>query len=162
MLSHVRGFPVPSFREGRKNDPQAGCPFGDNVAAVTREQVDESLRSVLDLPVDEVWGLTVDEIGTVIDRSAEKKGHLAACPRCTSAFQRWLAAKDLTPRDFGAADWSEVKPFNVWNKDSDRPWLEDRGTAVQRMLSVVSRGDTMLYWYTYGPDYKKGDSFSKS
>jgi hypothetical protein len=29
------------------------------------------------------------------------------------------------------------------------------------MLSAVSRGNTMLYWYTYGPDYKKGDSFSQ-
>jgi hypothetical protein len=29
------------------------------------------------------------------------------------------------------------------------------------MLSAVSRGDTMIYWYTYGPDYKKGDSFSQ-
>lgn len=287
MLSHVMGFPVPSFRERQRNDPQAGCPFGDNVAAATHEQVEESLRSVLDLPVDEAWGLTVDEIGTVIDRSAEKKGHLAACPRCARAFQRWLDAKGLTPRDFGAADWSEVKPLNVWDKDGNRPWLDDRGAAlaayytrdfnnyvtamlfaglrkrfneanrakqralargeidsqaarqpwihsfalrgntflmkghsldffdfyrqadnaivyetsnrgpriwhwdsylcdvqrimakemglaqgiyikphrgapVQRMLSAVSRGDTMLYWYTYGPDYKKGDSFSQS
>jgi hypothetical protein len=29
------------------------------------------------------------------------------------------------------------------------------------MLSAVSRGNTMLYWYTYGPDYWKGDSFSQ-
>jgi hypothetical protein len=36
-----------------------------------------------------------------------------------------------------------------------------RGAPVQRMLSAVSRGDTMLYWYTYGPDYTKGDSFSQ-
>ncbi|MBC8217347.1 MAG: hypothetical protein H8E73_02675 [Planctomycetes bacterium] len=36
-----------------------------------------------------------------------------------------------------------------------------RGAPVQRMLSAVSRGNTMLYWYTYGPDYKKGDSFSQ-
>ena len=287
MLSHVMGFPVPSYRAGRQSDPQSGCPFGDNVAAVTKEQVEESLQSVLDLPVDEVWGLTVDEIGTVIDRSAEKKGHLAACPRCARGFQRWLQTKGLTPGDFGASDWSEVRPLNVWDKDSDRPWLHDRGAAlaayftrdfnnyvtamlftelknafddanrakrqaldsgetdtpvarqprihsfalrgntflmkghsldffdfyrladnaivyetsnrgpriwgwdsylcdvqrvvaqkmnlaqgiyikphrgapIQRMLSAVSRGDTMLYWYTYGPDYKKGDSFSQS
>jgi hypothetical protein len=35
-----------------------------------------------------------------------------------------------------------------------------RGAPVQRMLSALSRGDGMLYWYTYGPDYWKGDSFS--
>ncbi|MHC4176314.1 MAG: hypothetical protein ACYSWU_02340, partial [Planctomycetota bacterium] len=37
-----------------------------------------------------------------------------------------------------------------------------RGAPIQRMLSAVSRGNTMIYWYTYGPDYKKGDSFSQS
>jgi hypothetical protein len=287
MLSHVMGFPVPSYRADRASDPQAGCPFGNNVAEVINGQVEESLRSILQLPVDEVWGLTVDEIGTVIDRSAEKKGHLAACPRCARGFQMWLAEQGLTPGEFGVSDWSEVRPLDVWDKASDRPWLHDRGKAlaayytrdfnnyvtamlfsklkkefddanrakrralahaetdnatarqpwiysfalrgntflmkghsldffdfyrwadnaivyetsnrgpriwgwdsylcdvqrvvgermnlaqgiyikphrgapVQRMLSAVSRGDTMLYWYTYGPDYKKGDSFSQS
>ena len=37
-----------------------------------------------------------------------------------------------------------------------------RGAPAQRMLSVVSRGATTLEWYTYGPDYSKGDSFSQS
>jgi len=37
-----------------------------------------------------------------------------------------------------------------------------RGAPLQRMLSAVSRGNTMIYWYTYGPDYHKGDSFSQS
>ncbi len=37
-----------------------------------------------------------------------------------------------------------------------------RGAPQQRMLSVVSRGTEALEWYTYGPDYAKGDSFSQS
>ncbi|HUS90368.1 MAG TPA: hypothetical protein VM695_00915, partial [Phycisphaerae bacterium] len=37
-----------------------------------------------------------------------------------------------------------------------------RGAPLQRMLAAVSRGATMVYWYTYGPDYHKGDSFSQS
>lgn len=37
-----------------------------------------------------------------------------------------------------------------------------RGAPAQRMLSVVSRGTTAFEWYTYGPDYSKGDSFSQS
>ena len=37
-----------------------------------------------------------------------------------------------------------------------------RGAPSQRMLSVVSRGARALEWYTYGPDYSKGDSFSQS
>ncbi len=286
MIAHVMGFPVTRYRPGRSEDAQAGCPFGDNVASETERLVEESLEHVLSLPVAEVWGLTVDEIGTVIDASREKKAHLSVCPRCISGFQEWLKRKGLAPSDFGAQDWSGVRPLNVWDPQSDRPWLGDRGLAlaayytrdfnnhvtamlftrlrdafaganetkraamargdrqstqarqpwvysyalrgntflmkghsldffdfyresdhaivyetsnrgpriwgwdsylcdvqrvvsqkmnlaqgiyikphrgapVQRMLSAVSRGNTMLYWYTYGPDYRKGDSFSQ-
>jgi len=287
MIAHIMGFPVDKYRSGRSEDPGAGCPFGENVAARTQQLVAESLKNVLSLPVDEVWGLTVDEIGTVIDGSREKKAHLSVCPRCIRGFQDWLKRKGLKPSDFGASDWSGVRPLNVWDSESGRPWLRDRGLAlaayytrdfnnhvtammftrlkeafaranegkrgalargddpdgpqarqpwiysyalrgntflmkghsldffdfyrladnaivyetsnrgprvwgwdsylcdvqrvvatrmhlargiyikphrgapVQRMLSAVSRGNTMLYWYTYGPDYKKGDSFSQ-
>ena len=37
-----------------------------------------------------------------------------------------------------------------------------RGAPVQRALSAISRNAKMLYWYTYGPDYFKGDSFADS
>ena len=37
-----------------------------------------------------------------------------------------------------------------------------RGAPEQRMLAVVSRGVRVIEWYTYGPDYAKGDSFSQS
>ena len=37
-----------------------------------------------------------------------------------------------------------------------------RGAPAQRMLSVVARGTRAIEWYTYGPDYSKGDSFSQS
>jgi len=287
MISGVMGFPVEQYRAGRNEDAQAGCPFGEDVAERTRQLVAESLEGIVSLPIEEVWGLTVDEIGTVIDGSREKKAHLAVCPRCIREFQEWLKGKGLKPSDFGASDWSGVRPLNVWDSQSGRPWLQDRGLAlaayytrdfnnyitamlftelkeaftrsnegkraalarssesdsgdarrpwiysyalrgntflmkghsldffdfyrladnaivyetsnrgpriwgwdsylcdvqrivaekmhlargiyikphrgapVQRMLSAVSRGNTMLYWYTYGPDYKKGDSFSQ-
>jgi len=287
MITNIMGFPVDKYRSGRNEDPHAGCPFGENVAARTQQLVKESLENVLSLPVEEVWGLTVDEIGTVVDGSREKKAHLSVCPRCIRGFQEWLKRKGLKPSDFGVEDWSGVRPLNVWDSESDRPWMRDRGLAlaayytrdfnnhvtammftslkeafaraneakraalarggepdspqvrqpwihsyalrgntflmkghsldffdfyrladnaivyetsnrgpriwgwdsylcdvqrvvatkmnlargiyikphrgapVQRMLSAVSRGNTMLYWYTYGPDYKKGDSFSQ-
>jgi len=37
-----------------------------------------------------------------------------------------------------------------------------RGAPAQRMLSVIARGTRAFEWYTYGPDYSKGDSFSQS
>ncbi len=37
-----------------------------------------------------------------------------------------------------------------------------RGAPAQRMLAVAARGTRVIEWYTYGPDYAKGDSFSQS
>src|SRR5262245_13490841 len=37
-----------------------------------------------------------------------------------------------------------------------------RGAPIQRALSAASRGSKLIYWYTYGPDYVKGDSFAES
>lgn len=34
-----------------------------------------------------------------------------------------------------------------------------RGAPVQRALTAVARGVRSLYWYTYGPDWAKGDTF---
>ncbi len=34
-----------------------------------------------------------------------------------------------------------------------------RGAPVQRALAAVSRRCTLIYWYTYGPEWYKGDSF---
>lgn len=36
-----------------------------------------------------------------------------------------------------------------------------RGAPEQRLLAAVSRGATTIEWYTYGPDYARGDSFSQ-
>jgi hypothetical protein len=37
-----------------------------------------------------------------------------------------------------------------------------RGAPIQRALAAASRGAKLIYWYTYGPDYVKGDSFAES
>jgi len=37
-----------------------------------------------------------------------------------------------------------------------------RGAPVQRALAAASRGAKIIYWYTYGPDYVKGDSFAEN
>lgn len=37
-----------------------------------------------------------------------------------------------------------------------------RGAVIQRALAAASREAHMLFWYTFGPDWEKGDSFSVS
>ncbi len=37
-----------------------------------------------------------------------------------------------------------------------------RGAPIQRALSAAARGARMIYWYTYGPEYSKGDTFAES
>lgn len=37
-----------------------------------------------------------------------------------------------------------------------------RGAPVQRALAAAGRGAKLIYWYTYGPDYSKGDSFAEN
>ena len=34
-----------------------------------------------------------------------------------------------------------------------------RGAPMQRALAAVARGSKLIYWYTYGPEWSKGDTF---
>jgi hypothetical protein len=85
----------------------------------------------------------VDEIGSVFDGSPEGKGHQSVCPRCIEGFREWLKAMGLKPSDFGAKDWSEVRP-NVYRPtgeaDAPRmpkdPWLPEPGWSL---LAYYSR-----------------------
>jgi len=281
----IMGYPAPSLR-ARPPNPEAGCPFGAGVAALTEEGVRKSLDAMFATRLPEVWGLTVDEIGAVVDQSPEGKSHYSRCPRCGEAFRAYLKGQGLAPADFGKTVWADVKPvdltpkegpgfdaadrgqalaayytkqFNnyasaklfrplrdacaraneakrkalaegrkdapeaarpyvysyalrgntflmkghsldffdfyrhadnafvyemsnrgpqVWSWDSylcdvgravsGRMGLEfgvyvkpHRGAPIQRALAAAARGARMIYWYTYGPDYKKGDSFSQ-
>jgi len=83
------------------------------VAAAQRAGVEQSVAAMLAVPVPEVYSLTVDEIGAVVDRSPEGKGHMAVCPRCAEAFREYLKGQGLAPADFGAAEWKDVKPVEL-------------------------------------------------
>jgi hypothetical protein len=276
---HGPGYPVPSVRRSEGSGrivraPEgAGCPYHPDVAGRMAEAAAKLLADVREAGVDEVWALTVDEIGSVFDRSPEGKGHQSVCPRCIEGFRDYVRGLGLTPDDFEAKGWSDVRPNAYWPRGQEppKPWLPERGwglltyysrrfncatsarlfeplrlaceeankagqkpqvysfalrgntflmrghsldffnfyrhadsafvyetsnrdprvwqwdsylcdvgrvlkrrmgkqfgiyvkphrgAPVQRALAAVARGATMLFWYTYGPDYKKGDSFS--
>ena len=279
------GFPVGRYDAKQKNaDPEAGCPFAPGVPERTKAGIAEVLATFPQAAAEEVWALTVDEIGSVFDAASEGKRHVAVCPRCADAFRSYLRGQGLTPADFGSVDWDSVKPFDSYAKDfkleaadratglrafhtgmfvnyataklftplrdtlaelnrekqraldakeSDTPavkrpflysyalrgntflmgghsldffefyrhadngfvyetsnrepriWQWDsylcdvgrvvsaerklrfgiyvkphRGAPIQRALSAISRNAQMLYWYTYGPDWAKGDTFA--
>ena len=119
MIGRATGYPVPRYREGRYEADDAGCPYGPAVAEQTEEGIRDSLKA-LEIPVPEVWGLTVDEIGVVVDRSAQKKQHLALCPRCAEGFREFLKGQGLKPSEVGGSDWAEVKPLDVFGPPRPR------------------------------------------
>ena len=96
-LASATGFPVPTYRKDRtNNDPECGCPFGSQVAQRSAEGIQAALDKNLNIPTPEIWALTIDEIGTVFDQSAEGKKHLEVCPRCLEGFRRYV--QGLAPR----------------------------------------------------------------
>ena len=263
VYAQLGGYPVPSAKKGQAV-PEAGCPFAPGVATRTKEMIDSALGAALRMKTDEVWWRTEDEIGAVIDRAPEGKGHFAACPACGDAFRAWLRAQ-------GYAGWADAKPVDLSAKGAEptamtyytamfstyasaklftpirdaiakaneekrknpalpQPWVYSfalrgntflmgghsldffdfyryadnamvyetsnrdarvwgwdsylcdvgrvlsetmrtefgvyvkphRGAPIQRALAAASRGAKMIYWYTYGPDYVKGDSFAEN
>jgi len=132
------GYPVPTARKGdAKPDPEAGCPFAAGVPQRTEEGVKKTLDEMLALRTEEVWGLTVDEIGSVLDRAPEGKSHFARCPRCTEAFGAWLREKGLKPADFGKGDWADVKPLDMAPPKGEEPDLANPGTALAAYYTRV-------------------------
>ncbi|RYZ08859.1 MAG: hypothetical protein EOO73_06065 [Myxococcales bacterium] len=266
------GYPSP---EKRREPAAAGCPFAAGREERARLQAETALSRALQEDAEDVWVLTVDEIGAVTDLATEGKAHLATCPRCRAGFVAWLKQLKQTPAAVGANKWSDVAPLGIWGA-SERRWLASaglrrrayltrrflnvasasmfsplrdalaaynaapkpdphaparvisyalrpstfssngssldmfefyryadnaivwetsnrdarawgwdaytmdvqrvvaeryglsegiyvkphRGAVIQRALSAVARGNDFVYWYTYGPDYWKGDAFS--
>jgi hypothetical protein len=151
-LEHFPGYPVPSYRKDRPQqvDPAMGCPSHPSVSQVQQEQIAHAMASVAHLPVDQVWGLTVDEIGAVIDRSPQGKAHLSQDEHCIAAFQAWLQQLGHSPSDFGKAAWDQVKPPDIWARGTDvpRPWRQDAGAALAAYYSRRFNNETSARLFT--------------
>jgi len=258
------GSPINLVRK-RADDESEGCPFDPVIAEQMSRSVERSIAEFKDIGARQSWALWWDEIGVAV------KGHMNDCPRCHEQFRTYLRSLRVEPRDVGAAQWEQVRPYPIWpGKDRQPPatrpqdnsaealryyytyrfmtwatarlfvdaarrfkeegiflyamqgptpswaghsldWHEfydtgantavvfetsnrdprvwqwesyladiaagiarrhgmpmgclikpHRGAPQQRMMAVVSRGARVFEWYTYGPDYAKGDSFSQS
>lgn len=132
------GYPVPAVAKSEdparpaRVPPGSGCPFGPQVAERTQAGLDQ-LAGILAEKGDEVWSTTVDEIGPIINGAPEGKLHVVTCDACAEGFRGYLRGKGLAPRDFGRADWREIRPVDIWtgfggkSKSPPPGWLGDAG-----------------------------------
>ncbi|MFN3486318.1 MAG: hypothetical protein ACK44W_12665, partial [Planctomycetota bacterium] len=132
-IAAAGGFPVLRARRGAADTPGAGCPFNPAVPRFQEAQIAHALEHLKD-PVDEVWLLTVDEIGNVFDQTPEGKWkHAPACGDCTRAFRDFVRAQGFRPADFGASDWVDVCPVDPTAPGAD---LRDPAFALAAYQSA--------------------------
>jgi len=145
----AHGYPVP-VQNGATPIPFAGCPYGPDVPEAKKQAVAAAVKEMQSMRgMFLVQGTTVDEIGVVVDGAAEGKAHLTVCPECRRGFHAYLEKMGMNPADFGDADWSTVVPVNVWEKkNTARPWLSDRRTAM------------LAYWTLRFNGYSSAQLFS--
>jgi len=139
---HTIGYPIPTvkYADGRPPivHPGDGCPFHpDNIKAIPKmvqEAVERVLADVRGLPFEEVYALTVDEIGTVFDAAPEGKAHQGCCPYCQEAFRAMIRADGRKLEDFGAPDWSDIRStYGYWGRSYwDVKQEREKGLAEAR------------------------------
>ncbi|NDC62420.1 MAG: hypothetical protein EBZ59_00160 [Planctomycetia bacterium] len=102
--------------------PGGGCPWYPPGVARAPEVARETLEHLVShTGFEEVWALTIDEIGSVFNASPEGKPHMSSCPDCQAAFRKWLAGLGMKPADFDCGSWAEVR--NIAYQGA-RPWAE--------------------------------------
>jgi hypothetical protein len=134
------GYPVvtmPNLQPWQDLDPDAGCPYNEKAKALQAAQPERHRQiaaEVAKLPVEEWWGITVDEIGSVWNSAAEGKAHMGSCPLCREAFRDYLKEHGLTPESFGATNWADIRStFGYWSK-TYRETQKDRADAQAAAL----------------------------
>lgn len=162
--THGIGYPAPPFRADRP-DPTAGCPnhpsraqWADEERADAQRIMDEAVRK---MPVQDYWLLTVDEIGSIFDRTPEKKEHMGCCPYCRKAFQEYLKGFGLGPKDFDAAGWDDLRPtYGYWATTySDKKAAEAKAADADE--AAVDKADTQTAKAMAKPETARGKSPAK-
>lgn len=145
-ISGAGGYPVPRV----DRDPEtgkirvlpegAGDPFYPGVREAA-ENRPELVQHLLDYRgFDEVWGLTVDEIGNVFGGAAEGRNLVYTSPYCVAAFREYLKQNGVTPAELAAKSWDEVDP---WTGTGPRPlngkevWAADKKKLFDRTLGFA-------------------------
>ena len=149
--THTMGYPIPMVKrsDGKapRRSPGDGCPNHPANRAVIQERVAEAVSQLVKeakgLPVEEIWALTVDEIGSVFDGAPEGKAHMGACEFCQEDFRNFVKKDGRTLEEFGAPDWSHIRPtYGYWSKSywAHKEKLEnDVADAKKLMNSAINR-----------------------
>lgn len=132
---------IPKFDPNNPR-PGDGCPFDPvraDFAKNVRGGVAEMMTRLRAEPYDECWFQTISEIGSYFDNSPEGKAHQGVCPYCRQAFRDYLKGFGLTPADFGAVGWDDIRStYGYWAK----PWAEqqkDKGAVKAAADAEIKR-----------------------
>jgi hypothetical protein len=128
-------------------EPGWGCPYHpvwSNRAAEAEAALESELKIGREMPYTTWWCLTVDEIGSAFDATAERKEHQGVCPHCTEAFRTFLKSKGLGPKDFDAADWTPIRStYGYFSKPYEQRMREEAEAAAK---AAPKLGDTSMDW----------------
>ncbi len=129
-IGSAGGYPSGSYDpESGSNEADAGCPYKEGIDEIKKKMAQEAITRNKAAKVDEIWALTVDEIGSVYGRTEEKGEHIANCPRCRDAFREYLKMEGREPEEFGAMNWDDVRPLNG-SAEENLNWRTDKAKAL--------------------------------
>ena len=149
-ITHTIGYPIPMVKrsDGKapRRSPGDGCPnHPDNLKAIQQQVVEavENLKKDMgSMPVHEIWALTVDEIGSAFDGAPEGKAHMGACEHCRKDFREFVQKEGRTLEEFGAPDWSHIRPiYGYWTKsfwDQMKELESEVAKAKKQMNSAIN------------------------
>jgi hypothetical protein len=154
-FTHTTGYPINCvhYADGQApvRSPGDGCPYYPENVKNIPGRVLSAVQRVLDdfrgSPVEEVWGLTVDEIGTVFDGAPEGKAHQGCCPYCREGFQEFVRKDGRTLQDFGTISWDDIRStygywaINFWESKSK---LEEEVAKAKTAVETETKGSVAI------------------
>ena len=112
------GIPMIDIADGRAptRQPNDGCPYlpahREQLPITRQANFDHFLETAIATGAEDVWGVTIDEIGNVFGRSNEGGNHPGSCKHCSEAFREMVRADGRTLEDFGATTWDDIRPVS--------------------------------------------------
>ncbi len=136
-MSRTGGYPFPGAPRADSTGKRPPLPWGEGVGCPwhpahsnrveqARKEVEPKIAEYQGTPFVSSWELTVDEIGSAFDGTAEGKAHQGTCQHCTAKFREYLKDKGLIPRDFDVADWEPIRStFGYFEKSYEQRMKEE-------------------------------------